>query len=79
MRMMTPPQLPAVPGLDEALADYLRRFALWCQNNFNTSVQTNSAATSILLQSTTTNTVWKLTVDDTGVLHTTQLTPGSPP
>lgn len=78
-RMMSPPQLPSVPGLNEALADYLRRLALWCQNNFNTSVQTNSAATALLMQSQTGLTVWKITIDDNGTLHQTQLTPGVQP
>jgi cation diffusion facilitator CzcD-associated flavoprotein CzcO len=78
-RTMTPPQLPAIPDIKPELADYLRRFALWCQNNFNTSVQTNSAATSLLMQSMSGLTVWKVTVDDDGTLHQTQMTPGAQP
>jgi hypothetical protein len=77
-RQMSAPQLPQIPGVSGELADYLRRFALWTQNNFNQTVQTNSAAPRFLIQSTTTNTVWSITIDDSGVLHTTQLTPGGP-
>jgi hypothetical protein len=73
------PQLPAIPDLNTQLADYLRRLALWCQSNFSTTLQTNSAATALLLQSTTGNTVWRITVDDAGALHVNQLTPGASP
>jgi hypothetical protein len=79
MRPMSAPQLPSIPGIDPLLADYLRRLALWTQTSFNQTVQSNSAAPRLLLQSTTTNTVWSVTIDDTGALHTTKLTPGMPP
>jgi hypothetical protein len=77
--MGAPPQIPDIPTLDPKLAEYLRRLSLWCQNNFNTSIQTNSAATGLLMQSTTADTVWKVTISDAGVLQTTQLTPGARP
>jgi hypothetical protein len=78
-RPMNAPSLPQTPGVSGELADYLRRFALWTQNSFNQTVQTNSAVPRLLMQSTTTKTVWSITIDDSGVLHTTQLTPGHPP
>jgi hypothetical protein len=78
-RPMNAPQLPQTPGVSGELADYLRRFALWVQNSFNQTLQSNSAVTGLLIQSTTTNTVWKITIDDSGVLHQTQITPGHPP
>lgn len=71
-----PPQLPAIQGLDEQLADYLRRFALWCQGNFNSTLQKRTATGAILMQSTTGDTVWSITIDDAGALHQTKLTPG---
>jgi hypothetical protein len=74
-----PPTLPAIPDLQPPLGDYLRRFALWCAGNFGVSVRTNSAVAHILMQSTTGDSVWRITIDDSGVLHQTQLTPGEPP
>jgi hypothetical protein len=74
-----PPPLPSIPGIDTELADYLRRFALWCAGNFGVTVRTNSAVAHFLMQSTTGDTVWRITIDDSGVLHQTQLTPGAPP
>lgn len=71
-----PPQLPAIKGLDETLADYLRRFGLWCQGNFNSTLQKRTATGQILMQSTTGNTVWQITIDDNGILHSQQLVPG---
>jgi hypothetical protein len=71
-----PPQLPAIQGINESLADYLRRFALWAQGNFNSTLQKRTATGELLMQSTTGATVWSITVDDSGVLHTTKLTPG---
>ncbi|HEY1878304.1 MAG TPA: hypothetical protein VGG68_00075 [Caulobacteraceae bacterium] len=75
--LQTPPQLPAIKGLDEALADYLRRFSLWSFANFNASLQKNTATGALYLQSTSGSTVWSLTIDDTGALHTTALPPGT--
>jgi hypothetical protein len=74
-----PPQLPAIKDLDEGLAGYLRTFALWCQGNFNSTLQKRSATGAILMESTTGNSVWSVTVDDSGVLHTTRLNPGAGP
>jgi hypothetical protein len=74
-----PPTLPSIPDLQPQLGDYLRRFGLWCAGNFGTSLRSNSAVAHFLMQSTTGDTVWKVTISDTGVLTTTQMTPGSPP
>ena len=74
-----PPSLPSIPGIDPSLAQYLTRFGLWAQGGFNASVQKNSATGALLLASPTGQTVWQVTVDDTGALHTTQVSKGGGP
>jgi hypothetical protein len=71
-----PPQLPAIIDINQRLVEYLRTFSLWCQGNFNSTLQKRTATGQLLMQSTTGNTVWQITIDDSGVLHTTQLNPG---
>jgi len=73
-----PPQLPEVTGLNNQLSEYLRRFSLWCQGNFNSTLQKRTATGALFMESTTGNTVWQLTIDDSGRLQSTQLLPGSP-
>jgi hypothetical protein len=75
--LSNPPELPAIAGMNARLADYLRTFALWCQGNFNSTLQKRSATGELFIQSTTGGSVWSITIDDNGLLHATQLTPGS--
>jgi hypothetical protein len=76
--LSSPPDLPSIPDLNTRLAAYLRTFSLWCQGNFNSAIQKRSATGEMYIKSTTGNTVWALTADDTGRLMTTQLIPGKP-
>jgi hypothetical protein len=71
-----PPELPAMPEAGPALTGYLRRFALWSLGNFNNCLTLRTANGELYLQSPTGATVWKITVDDSGTLKTTQLKPG---
>ena len=71
------PPLPAIKDMNVDLAAYLRTFALWCQGNFNSTLQKRTATGQLLMQSTTGNTVWQITIDDAGALHAAQLNPGS--
>jgi hypothetical protein len=76
--LANPPQLPSIEGVNTRLVDYLRRFSLWTVTNFNSTVQKRSATGELYVKSTTGNTVWALTLDDSGRLQTTQILPGSP-
>src|SRR6516225_3138407 len=71
------PELPSIPDLNTRLADYLRRFALWSQGNFNSCIQKRSATGELFMHSVSGQSVWSLTVDDSGRLQTTQILPGS--
>ena len=75
-----PPQLPTVmqQQLDPALLNWLSRFSLWCQGNFNSTLQKRTATGAIFMRSAG-GEVWSLTVDDNGQLRTTQMNPGSGP
>ena len=44
-----PPELPAVTGMSDQLANYLRTFSLWCRNGFRTKLDLDTAAPGILL------------------------------
>jgi hypothetical protein len=74
-----PPQLPNLPDADRRLADYLRVFSLWCQGNFNSTLQKRSATGALYMTSTTGDSVWQITIDDAGVLHTARMNPGQGP
>ena len=71
-----PPQLPEVTGLNNQLAEYLRRFSLWCQGNFNSTLQKRTATGQIFMQSAGGYT-YAISVDDSGRLMTTPLQAGS--
>jgi len=71
------PELPSIPDLNTRLADYLRRFALWSQGNFNSCIQKRSATGELFIHSVSGQSVWSLTIDDSGRLQTTQILPGS--
>ena len=71
-----PPQLPEVTGLNNQLTEYLRRFSLWCQGNFNSTLQKRTATGQIFMQSAGGYT-YAISVDDSGRLMTTPLQAGS--
>ena len=64
-----PPVLPAIPGLDERLAQYLRTFSLWVRGGFRERQDMNVATAGILLQSPA-GKVFQVVVSDTGVIST---------
>jgi hypothetical protein len=74
-----PPDLPNMPDVSPTLSNWLRRFSLWATSNINDCLSKKTAASQIYLTSTTGNTVWRVTIDDTGALQTSQLTPGMTP
>jgi len=71
-----PPELPSIPGIDEKLADYLRRFSLWAQGNFNSTLQKRSSTGELFIHSPG-GKPFSLGVNDSGQLTTTPLIPGS--
>src|SRR5215475_8413522 len=71
-----PPAVPAIPGMEQQLGDYLRRFALWCQGNFNSTLQKRTATGQIFMASAN-GAAFAISIDDSGRLVSTPLIPGS--
>ena len=45
-----PPNLPDLPGMPEALPNYLRTFALWCRNMFQDKLPAHQALPGVMVQ-----------------------------
>jgi hypothetical protein len=84
-----PPNLPAVPGMNDMLANYLRTFALWARSSLAGKLSSSAAAPGVLLQAYdaapgTTPAVWLVRVNTAGVVSTLSVPigghyPGGPP
>lgn len=76
-----PPELPAIPNMDQGLAKYLRTFALWTRRSLATKVSNTEAGPGIMLQAYdapagTTPPVWLLQVNSAGNFIAVRVTPG---
>ena len=71
-----PPELPPLPGVPQALPDYLRRFSLWCRNGFLDRYGLQSATPHVYVTAPHGN-VFKVSISDSGLLLSTAITPGS--
>jgi hypothetical protein len=71
-----PPDLPPLPGVPQALPDYLRRFSLWCSKGFADKFGLQSATPHVYMTSLG-GKAFKFSVSDSGLLLSTAITPGS--
>jgi hypothetical protein len=71
-----PPELPPLPGVPQALPDYLRRFSLWCRNGFLDKFGLQSSTPHVYMTSAG-GKAFKFSVSDSGLLLSTAITPGS--
>lgn len=73
-----PPDIPGSPVFNPKMVDYLRRLANWARLNIDAKIDKNQAVAGVMLQSTG-GKVYQVTVDDSGALHASLVTPGSHP
>jgi hypothetical protein len=70
------PSPPIPTDVTGSLANYLRSFALWCQNGLAGKLSANTALPAIPMASPAGAPVWNITVDDSGRLMTTEMALG---
>ena len=76
MTTVPPPDVPHLTGFPPALQEYLRRLTQWAASEIDKKVSTDTATPGILLLPTDVkppSTVYKITVDHLGALHTVQM------
>jgi hypothetical protein len=73
---LPPPDLPPLPGVPQALPDYLRRFSLWCRTSFTDRFGLQSSTPHVYMTSLG-GRVFKFSVNDAGLLLSTAITPGT--
>jgi hypothetical protein len=49
---LPPPSLPAIQGMSDQLANYLRTFSLWCRHGFADKLSGTVAQPGIMIQAT---------------------------
>jgi hypothetical protein len=76
--IFAPPELPNIPKIQPELADYLRRFAMWVNKQFQYKISTDIAVDNVMLISPS-GKVYRITVGDSGTLTTTLVPLGSHP
>jgi hypothetical protein len=73
------PPPPDVPhGVEAPLSDYLRRFATWANQQLAAKIGSRQAVPGVMLISPS-GKVWRVIVNDAGVMATELVPPGSPP
>jgi len=73
-----PPDLPNIPKIQPELADYLRRFATWANKQMQYKIPNDEAQDHFLLLSPSKK-VYKISVNDSGVVTSTLVPLGSHP
>jgi hypothetical protein len=76
------PELPSGTGVNDALANYLRTFALWCRNGFADKLSDTVANPGIMLQASdappgANPKVFMLQVDSAGTISAVEMPLGS--
>ena len=76
--IFAPPDLPNIPNIQPEMADYLRRFATWANKQMQYKISTDIAIDGLLLISPS-GKVYKISVNDSGVVTSTLVPLGSHP
>jgi hypothetical protein len=77
--IFAPPELPNIPKIQPELADYLRRLSAWADKQMQYKIATDIAIGGILILTPSKQKVYRISVDDSGVITSTLVPLGSHP